>query len=100
MTRARRVLRLPARVVRLPNQWWARQSLRARLTLLATALFSAAVITGAVLLLVVQRSALTRVLDQSANKTATSTARLFNSGKEPPVLPPTSGGITAVQVVD
>jgi signal transduction histidine kinase len=87
-------------VARLPRRWWARQSLRARLTLIATALFSAAVITGAVLLLVVQRSALTRVLDQSANKTASSIARLFNSGKEPPTLPPTSGGITAVQVVD
>jgi signal transduction histidine kinase len=96
----RRLAGLPARVLRLPRRWWVRQSLRARLTLLATALFSAAVITGAVLLLVVQRSALTRVLDQSANKTANSIARLFNSGKEPTTLPPTSGGITAVQVVD
>jgi signal transduction histidine kinase len=77
-----------------------RQSLRARLTLLATALFSCAVITGAVLLLVLQRSALTRVLDQSANKTASDTAQLFSSGKEPTTLPPTSGGITSVQVVD
>jgi signal transduction histidine kinase len=98
--RLARLSRLPARLVGLPKQWWVRQSLRARLTLIATALFSAAVITGAVLLLVVQRSALTRVLDQSANRTANSTARLFNSGKEPTVLPPTSGGITAVQVVD
>jgi signal transduction histidine kinase len=96
----RRLARLPARVVRLPQQWWARQSLRARLTLIATALFSAAVITGAVLLLVVQRSALTRVLDQSANKTANSIARLIASGNVPNPLPPTSGGITAVQVVN
>ncbi len=104
MTRAaqvrRRLARLPGQVLRWPQQWWVSQSLRARLTLLATALFSAAVITGAVLLLVVQRSALTRVLDQSANKTANEIARLFNSGKEPTTLPPTSGGITAVQVVD
>src|ERR687887_2838700 len=100
MTLARRVARLPARAVRMPRQWWVRQSLRARLTLIATALFSAAVLTGVVLLLVVQRAALTRVLDQSANKTANSIARLFNSGKEPNPLPPTSGGITAVQVVD
>jgi signal transduction histidine kinase len=96
----RRIAVLPARVLQLPRRWWVRQSLRARLTLIATALFSAAVITGVVLLLVVQRSALTRVLDQSANRTATSIARLFNSGKEPVTLPPTSGGITAVQVVD
>jgi signal transduction histidine kinase len=98
--RRRRLVRLPVRVVRLPQQWWARQSLRARLTLLATALFSFAVITGAVLLLVLQRYALTRVLDQSANKTASDIAKLFSSGKEPTTLPPTSGGITAVQVVD
>jgi signal transduction histidine kinase len=74
--------------------------LRARLTLLATALFSFAVITGAILLLVLQRYALTRVLDQSANKTASDVAQLFSSGKEPRTLPPTTGGITAVQVVD
>ena len=97
----RRVARLPIRLLRLPRQWWVRQSLRARLTLLATALFSAAVITGAVLLLYVQRSALTRVLDQSANKTANETARLLKESKVPPdPLPPTSGGVTAVQVVD
>jgi signal transduction histidine kinase len=96
----RRVARLPLRLLRLPRQWWVRQSLRARLTLLATALFSAAVITGAVLLLYVQRSALIRVLDQSANKTANETARLLKEGKLPQTLPPTSGGVTAVQVVD
>jgi signal transduction histidine kinase len=96
----RRVARLPLRVVRWPVRWWVRQSLRARLTLLATALFSAAVITGAILLLTVQRSALTRVLDQSANKTANETARLIREGKLPQTLPPTSGGVTAVQVVD
>jgi signal transduction histidine kinase len=100
MTLARRVARLPARVLRMPRRWWVRQSLRARLTLIATALFSAAVLTGVVLLLVVQRTALTRVLDQSANKTANSTARLLKSGKQPNPLPPTSGGITAVQVVN
>ena len=96
----RRVARLPLQVLRWPRQWWDRQSLRARLTLLATALFTGAVVTGAVLLVVVQRSALTRVLDQSANKTANETARLILDGKRPKTLPPTSGGVTAVQVVD
>jgi len=88
------------RLLRWPVRWWVRQSLRARLTLLATALFSAAVITGAILLLYVQRSALTRVLDQSANKTANETARLVRDGNLHGPLPPTSGGVTAVQVVD
>jgi signal transduction histidine kinase len=96
----RRVVRPVARVVRWPRRWWVRQSLRARLTLLATGLFSVAVVTGAILLLVLQRTALTRVLDQSANKTATQIAVLFRSGKEPTTLPPTSGGITFVQVVE
>ena len=95
-----RLVRLAMRVARLPRGWWIRQSLRARLTLLATALFSFAVITGAILLLVLQRYALTNVLDSSANKTAGQIAKLFASGKEPTTLPPTSGGITAVQVVD
>ena len=96
----RRLARLFGPLLRWPRQWWERQSLRARLTLLATALFSFAVITGAVLLLVLQRQALTRVLDQSADKTARDIAKLFSSGKQPSTLPPTSGGITAVQVVD
>jgi signal transduction histidine kinase len=95
-----RLARAPAYVLRLPRRWWVRQSLRARLTLITTALFSFAVITGAVLLLVLQRYALTHVLDQSAGKTASDVARLFSSGKEPTTLPPTSGGVTAVQVVD
>lgn len=96
----RRLVRPVARVVRWPRRWWYRRSLRARLTLLATALFSFGVISGAILLVQLQRSALTRVLDQSANKTAAQIAHLFESGKEPTILPPTSGGITAVQVVD
>jgi signal transduction histidine kinase len=83
-----------------PARWWARQSLRARLTLLATALFSLAVATGAVLLLVLQRYALVRVLDSSAQKTASDIARQFRSGKNPTSVLPTTGGITAVQVVN
>jgi signal transduction histidine kinase len=89
-----------SRVLNWPRQWWVRQSLRARLTLLATALFSFAVITGAVLLLVLQRYALTRVLDQSALKTGTDIAKQIKAGKPPNPVEPTTGGITAVQVVD
>ncbi|MEO6886480.1 MAG: hypothetical protein ABI232_09380, partial [Jatrophihabitantaceae bacterium] len=83
-----------------PGRWWSRQSLRARLTLLATALFTFAVATGAVLLLVLQRYALTRVLDSSADKTASDIARQFTSGKNPTTVLPTTGGVTSVQVVD
>ncbi|SHG24170.1 Signal transduction histidine kinase [Jatrophihabitans endophyticus] len=92
--------RLVGRGLVLPREWWARQSLRARLTLLATALFSIAVITGAVLLLVLQRYALTRVLDQNAVQTARDIARQVRTGDVPKVVQPTTGGIAAVQVLD
>ena len=97
---SRRIALLPARAVRLPRQWWDRQSLRARLTLLATALFSFAVITGAVLLLVLQRYALVRVLDQSATKTARDIAAQFDDGRGPTLVTATTSGISAVQVVN
>jgi len=77
-----------------------RQSLRARLTLIATALFSCAVITGAVLLLVLQRYALTRVLDQSASKTARDIAKQVTGDRVPLAVLATTPGIAGVQVVD
>jgi signal transduction histidine kinase len=83
-----------------PLRWWARQSLRARLTLLATALFTLAVITGAVLVLILQRTALVRVLDASAQKTATDIARQIEQGKQSSTVVPTAGGVLEVQVVD
>jgi len=75
---------LAGRAVRWPQRWWARQSLRARLTLLATALFTIAVGTGAVLLLVLQRYSLTRVLDQSAAKTGRDLATQIQTDRRAP----------------
>lgn len=98
--RPRRLTRTAAHIAWWPQQWWVRQSLRARLTLVATAIFSIAVITGAVLLLVLQRYALTRVLDQSAGKTARDIAKQVSGGRVPTTVLPTTGGITAVQVVN
>lgn len=88
-----------------PARWWANQSLRARLTLLATALFSLAVATGAALLLVLQRYALVHTLDNSALKTASDiarqdVARQHNGTRPPTTVIPTTGGVIAVQVVD
>ncbi len=97
---ASRLRQLAGQVAGAPQRWWTRQSLRARLTLLATALFSFAVITGAVLLLILQRYALTRVLDQTASKTARDIARQVSVGSVPPTVTPTTGGISAVQIVD
>ncbi|MDT4937809.1 MAG: hypothetical protein QOG80_1480 [Pseudonocardiales bacterium] len=83
-----------------PARWWGTLSLRARLTLLATALFSLAVVTGAALLLILQRYALLHTLDTSAAKSASDTAQLYLSGKQPRTLVPTTGGVTYMQVVD
>jgi Signal transduction histidine kinase len=88
------------RFARWPREWWVRQSLRARLTLLATALFSFAVLTGAVLLLVLQRYALTRVLDQAAGKAANQVAESFESGRGPATVQTSTPGIDGIQVVD
>lgn len=82
-----------------PARYWARQSLRARLTLLATALFSIAVATGAVLVIVLQRYALLRVLDASARKSALAVAHQVNERPVPTTVNPTTG-VTAVQVLD
>jgi signal transduction histidine kinase len=85
-----------------PGRYWTRQSLRARITLLATALFTLAVATGAILVIVLQRYALVRVLDSTANKTAVDIAKLI---RKQPTIPqatvyPTTGGVSAVQVLD
>lgn len=93
---------VPARrVLVLPVRWWRRQSLRARLTLISTALFAVAVLVGILLTLLVQRYTLLRTLDQSAEKTAHDIAKVVRKpGPVPYVLTPTSGGVTALQVVD
>lgn len=89
------------RLVTSPTSWWARQSLRARLTLLATALFSLAVLTGTVLVLYLQRYTLLRTLDSSALKTAHDiAAQGKGTGRWPQRVVPTSGGVVDLQVVD
>lgn len=95
-----RLARLLRQAAALPVRWWTRQSLRARLTLVATALFSVAVVTGIILALTLQRYSLTRILDASARKNAHDIARQVAAGNPPPTVQPTTGGVYAVQVVD
>lgn len=85
-----------------PTRYWARQSLRARITLLATAIFALAVATGAALLIVLQRYALVRVLDSTAVKTASDIASQVRKQSNIPnnTVYPTTGGVSAVQVID
>ena len=82
-----------------PGRYWARQSLRARLTLLATALFSIAVATGAVLVIVLERYALLRVLDASALRSANAVKHQVTAAPIPSTVNPTTG-VTAVQVLN
>ena len=82
-----------------PVRWWSRQSLRARLTLVATAVFSVAVLTGAILVLQLQRYALLNVLDASAQKTANSVVRQLSVDPDGDVEP-ISGGVVSVQIVN
>jgi signal transduction histidine kinase len=85
-------------VLALPARYWARQSLRARLTLLATALFALTVATGAILVIVLQRYALTRVLDSAALDTANNIAAQVKAGNIPnPIVP--NARVIAVQVL-
>jgi signal transduction histidine kinase len=84
-----------------PFRWWAQQSLRARITLISTALFSVAVATGAVLLLQVQRYSLIRVLDQSASGVGRRVATSFRKDEPHPFrIDITSEGVSSVQVLD
>ncbi len=83
-----------------PARYWARQSLRARLTLLGTALFSIAVATGAVLVVFLQRYALVRVLDSSALKSAVDVGVQVRGNPALQQVLPTTGGVTEVQVLD
>lgn len=83
-----------------PMRWWARQSLPARLTIVATALFTIAVATGSILLVTIQRYSLLRVLDQSAAAAATDVAAQITRNPNRPVVDLPVGGVAAVQVVN
>ena len=85
-------------VLAWPVRWWGRQSLRARLTLVATAIFSVAVLTGAILVLQLQRYALLNVLDSTATKTASSLVGPLRENIHSDIEP-SSGGVTSIQVV-
>ena len=79
------------------RELWRRQSLRARITLTSTALFAFAVVTGAVLLLALQRVSLIRALDSSARRAGDDVATLRAAGNTPPVI---LAGADQIQVVD
>jgi signal transduction histidine kinase len=76
---------------------WRHLSLRGRLTLVVSALLTAAVITGAVLTVYVVRRSLTSALDTSAYKTGRDIAAVQSP---PQVIVANNSGVVAIQIVD
>ncbi len=80
------------------SELWRGQSLRARITIVTTALFAFAVFTGAVLVLALQRYSLLHALDASGRRAARSVAASRIDGPKPGTLLAGSGDL--IQVVD
>jgi signal transduction histidine kinase len=78
---------------------WPAFSLRARLTVVATALVAVALLAGTVLLLVALQRSLIAALDESARQRAQDVAALVDSGQLPNPIP-VAAGTPLVQVVD
>ncbi len=74
--------------------------MRARITLLATALFSVALLMAGVILLFTVGKSLLNTLDSSAERTGTEVAALVQTGRLPQQVLAGSGGVSLVQVVD
>ena len=85
--------------VRYRRRSWPTLSLRARLTVLATALVALALLAGTVLLLVALHRSLVAALDESARQRAGDVAALVDSGQLPDPIP-VAAGTPLVQVVD
>ena len=77
--------------VRIRRRSWPTLSLRARLTVLATALVALALLAGTVLLLVALHRSLVAALDESARQRARDVAALVDSGQLPDPIPVAAG---------
>jgi signal transduction histidine kinase len=83
-----------------PASWWRRRSLRARITVVATSIFTIMLtLAGLALLITVGRSLLS-TLDSSAERTGNQIAALVQQGRLPNQLLASSGGVDLIQVVD
>ncbi|HEV8647925.1 MAG TPA: ATP-binding protein [Actinomycetes bacterium] len=86
--------------VRTPLAWWRRQSLRARLTMLAALVVAGGLVAGALLLVVSLEQSLLAALDASARQRAQDVAALADSDRLSTPLPVAGAGSVLVQVVD
>jgi signal transduction histidine kinase len=80
------------------GEWWRRRTLRARLTLAATAVLAVGLTAGGVLLVATVRTASLAALDREALQTGRDVAALVASGRVPDPLP--VAGERFVQLVD
>jgi signal transduction histidine kinase len=80
--------------------WWRSRSLRARLTVVSTALLGAGLAVGALLLTTTLSRSLQSAVDAGALQSAREIAALVNAGKLPNPVPVGSEDIPVVQVVD
>ena len=80
-------------------RWWRCRTLRARITLVATAVFTVALLLAGVILVVTVGRSLLNTLDSSAERTGNEVAALVNTGRLPQQLL-AGGGVSLVQVVD
>ena len=85
--------------VRSSGPRWPALSLRARLTVVATALVALALLAGTVLALVALQRSLVAALDESARQRARDVAALVDSRQLPDPIP-VAAGTPLVQVVD
>ena len=79
-----------------PSNW----SLRARLTVVATALLGVGIVAGAVLLVVTGARTLQAAVDSGALQSAREVAALVNAHRLPDPVPQGGEGTAAIQVVD
>jgi signal transduction histidine kinase len=77
---------------------WRAQSLRARITIVATTLFAVALLVGTFTLFILMRIALTRALDSSAVRAGRSIAAVLQNGNGAPNV--LSGAGDQIQIVD
>lgn len=84
----------------MPARPWRALSLRARLTLVATAALAAALSAGAALLIAVTHRSGVSAVDEAAIRTGREVAQLYRAGRLPAVIPVTNSSTAYVQIVD
>ena len=82
------------------RRWWRAWSLRARLTIIATALLGAGLGVAALLLATTVERSLEAALDTGALQSAREIAALVDAGQLPDPVPVADEGTAVVQVVD